>query len=127
MNREVPDQGTRVFDREELVTRCLGNLAFAERILAKFQSRVDVDITELEQAVLAEDVEAVARVAHRLKGASASAAAYRLQERAARLEQSARQSSLAEIPAQFAQLRCEWSRFVESASQVGGRCASTGG
>ena len=127
MNRELPDPGTRVFGREELLARCMGNLDFAERILAKFQSRVDVDIAELEQAVHAEDVEAIARVAHRLKGASASAAAYRLQERASRLERSARQSSLGEIPAQVEQLRCEWSQFVESASQIGGCRASPGG
>lgn len=110
------DRAGGVLDMEDLLTRCLGNVEFAERILAMFRERFGADLAELEKTAAAGDSLAVARLAHRLKGASANAAAPGLRSAAARVEQAARQGSLAEVPARLGELRREWRRFTESLS-----------
>ncbi len=115
MDRELSGPAVSPFDADELVARCLGNLEFVQRVLAKFQERLDADLTELDEAVLAADAERIARVAHRLKGASANVAAHGLRQRAAGIEELARQRSLDEIPSELDELREEWSRFTECA------------
>jgi HPt (histidine-containing phosphotransfer) domain-containing protein len=107
---------TSAFNFQELLDRCLGNLEFAERVLAKFQSRFDGDLVEIEQALDAQDTEAVARVAHRLKGASATAAAGGICHQAAEIEDLARKRNVAEIPGCLRQLRNECSNFSRSVS-----------
>ncbi len=79
-----------VLNIDELLARCLGNISFATRILAKFQDRFEEDLVELDKALLAQDAEAVARIAHRIKGASANVAAAQLHESSAEIEQSGR-------------------------------------
>lgn len=96
------------------MARCLGKLDLAERVLAKFESRLDEDLAELEQALRAEDSELIASIAHRLRGASANAAAHGIRERATTIEQLARQRRLPEMPAQMQGLRREWARFTET-------------
>ena len=96
---------------EDLMTRCMGNIEFAERILSIFQELGNQALADLEQAMAAEDTEMLARLAHRLKGASANAAAPGLQALAAEIERAAGQSSLGEIPAHLENLRHEWNRF----------------
>ena len=81
------DSTRRVLNIDELLARCMGNIGFAERILAKFQDRFEHDLEELDRALQARDAEAVARTAHRIKGASANVAASRLHEHAAEIEQ----------------------------------------
>lgn len=115
MDRELSGSTTSPFDADELVARCLGNLDFVQRVLAKFQERLDTDLAELDEAVLAADAERIARVAHRLKGASANVAAHGLRERAAGIEDLARQRCLDDIPTELDELRGEWSRFTECA------------
>jgi HPt (histidine-containing phosphotransfer) domain-containing protein len=122
MERQVCHREPAVFDREDLLARCLGKLEFAERVLAKFTSRFDLDLDQLEQALRSEDPETIAHVAHRLKGASANVGAGRLREKAAEIEESARRGCLVEIPKRMEELRCEWHRFAESARSL--ECAS---
>src|SRR5262245_7493911 len=68
-----------VVDYEELVTRCLNKIDFAERMLTLFQSHCGKELAVLEQACEAADLEAVRRISHRLAGAAANAAANGLQ------------------------------------------------
>lgn len=105
-----------LLDAEELFARCMGNLEFAERLLNKFQGRLDEDIVQLEAALHAQDAETVARIAHRIKGASANVAARSLRQRAATIEQLARGHSLAEIPVELSELRSEQQRFAQYAA-----------
>ncbi|MEN6493785.1 MAG: Hpt domain-containing protein [Thermoguttaceae bacterium] len=118
MDRESSSQLASVVDRQELLNRCLGDLALVERVLAIFQSRFDADLEELERAVEANDLEQITRVAHRIKGASANMAAHGLRQRAASIEELARRQVLAEIPPHLQGLHAEWARFVESASTL---------
>ncbi len=118
MEQEDQDQAATVLDIEDLMTRCLGNIEFAGRVLAKFQELGDGHLAELERAVASQDTEAIAQLAHRLKGASANAAAPGLCARAEEIESAARQCSLREIPARLENLRHEWSRFASEVPRL---------
>jgi histidine phosphotransfer protein HptB len=119
MNFETKDQLVDVLDVEDLLGRCLGNVEFAQRILGKFQERCDEDLEALEAAVCDGDGEAIARLAHRLKGASANASASGLRKHASEIEHAARHESLEEVPASLESLKHEWTRFSEAVSQLG--------
>ena len=114
--QELQNQEARALNVEDLMTRCMGNIEFAEHILATFQALGDEALADLEQAMAAEDAESLSRLAHRLKGASANVAAPGLQAHAEAIERAARQSSLEEIPAHIENLRHEWSRFASTPS-----------
>lgn len=115
----MTDQTTDVLNVEELLARCLGNVEFACRILGKFCQRCDEDLAALEEAVSSHDSESVARLAHRLKGASANASALGLQKRASDIERAARNDALDDVPSNLANLKQEWDRFNAVVSQFG--------
>jgi HPt (histidine-containing phosphotransfer) domain-containing protein len=119
MDRSSLQPTTAVFDAEDLLARCLGKIDLAERVLARFCSRFDVDLAELERAVRVEDTDQIARVAHRLKGASATVAATGLASGAARIEELARCGAMPEIPKRVEELRSEWTRFAGCAALAG--------
>jgi HPt (histidine-containing phosphotransfer) domain-containing protein len=100
-------------DFEALVARCMGNLDFAERIMAKFQTAFARDLAELEEALRRQNDSQVAQVAHRMKGASANTAALRLEEVAAEIEKLSRNGRFAEVPPRMDELRHEWSRYLD--------------
>ncbi len=126
MEQEVQDQMAMVIDVEDLMDRCLGNIEFARRILAVLQELGDENLAGLEEALAAEDADAIARLAHCLKGASANASALGLRAQAAEIEHAARQCSLGEIPAHLENLRHEWSRFNSAVPLVDLLPGSTG-
>lgn len=119
MNLQVKDQMAGVLDVEDLLARCLGNVEFAQRILGKFQERCDEDLEALEKAVFDGDSESVARLAHRMKGASANASASGLQRHASEIERAARHEAFDEVPASLECLKREWTRFSEVVSDLG--------
>ena len=100
-------------DYRALVARCMGNLEFAERILAKFQRAFEHDLAELEEAFRAGDEAEMTRVAHRMKGASANASAGRLEQAAAEIERLGRSGRCPEVPPRLEDLRREWSRYLD--------------
>ena len=102
-----------VIDFSDLVARCMGNLAFAEKILAKFEQRLEEDLVLLEKEVNQHDSTGIASVAHRLKGASANVSAMRLCDLFARMEQLGRTEQLQQVPSCMDELRREWTRFKE--------------
>ena len=89
----------------------MGNLAFAERLLASFDKRFVADVAQIEQNLAARNTAELVRVAHQLKGASANMSAPRLQRVAAEIEQHGRADRLDAIPEQLALLRQEWDYF----------------
>ena len=125
MNQELTSTDPSVLAVDELLERCMGNIEFAERVLSKFLDRFDEDLDELERGVESENSEEIARVAHRLKGASANVGAPGLRDRAAAVESLARaqpgcgSKSSCEIRSGLKQLRNEWSRFIETCN-IGG-------
>ena len=116
MNASSLGSANEALKVDELLARCMGNLDFATRVLATFQDRFEKDLEELERGLDARDVEAVAQVAHRIKGASANVAAHSLSEQAAAIEQLGRSQQVSMLPLHVQQLRDEWSRFVSEVS-----------
>ena len=76
----------RCLDMDSLTKRCLGRVDLAYRVLTKFHSSVGNDLALLEQAIASQNLNEVARVAHRVKGASLSVSACNLAEYSHRLE-----------------------------------------
>jgi HPt (histidine-containing phosphotransfer) domain-containing protein len=111
MPEQVLSRLSEVIDEKALMTRCLDNLEFAERILKLFHGRCEADLVELEKAIESGELDAVSRVAHRLTGACANAGAFGLQSRAADLKNAAGEVTAENIAAAFGELRKEWSRF----------------
>lgn len=103
-----------VIDVEDLMTRCLGNIEFAEKILAVFQTRCEADLVELEEAATAGDMGRIEKLAHRLKGACANAGASRLSTRASELWTAAHQKATAEIPSKLMTLRTAWDECAQN-------------
>lgn len=113
------DPEQTVFNHDELVARCMGNLDFAERILMKFHDRCNQDVDELEREFRQRNIDAVTRLAHRIKGAAANVSAPRLRTCAADIESLGRKQQIPEIEGRLEQLRNEWSRFVDSVETLG--------
>ena len=124
MDRTGPDPDAAVLDFEQLLARCMGNIEFMERVLSRFREHFGEDLAELEEGLDATDGGQIARVAHRLKGASANVGAAGLRERAAEIERLGRARRFSEIPPCVDQLRGEWDRFVSSATSFGSSVAA---
>jgi HPt (histidine-containing phosphotransfer) domain-containing protein len=105
-----------ILDGEELLARCMGNWDFALRVLGKFRARLEADVADLDQALGAQDWDLLARLAHRIKGASASVSALQLRQRAAELEHAARARRVAELSTCVERLRHESNRLVQELS-----------
>lgn len=118
MTLTQPATDTDIVDVDELLGRCLGNLQFAERILEVFQERFTTDLDELEAAIEAAEMEHVAAITHRLKGACANAAAHSLRDRISQLRQAACAGAVDEVSLHYRDLRNDWTEFVETVPQL---------
>ena len=105
-----------VIDSQELLTRCLNNLDFAERMLNLFEGRCCEELTDLDAAFEKGDLNAVRLIAHRLAGACANAAAFGLQTSATELRHAATDGSIEKASRCLHDLRQEWHRFMEARS-----------
>jgi HPt (histidine-containing phosphotransfer) domain-containing protein len=112
-----------VIDHPDLLTRCMGNKAFASRILEAFQKQLSADLDELDAAIRAEDSSLVAVIAHRVKGASANVSARQLTRIAGSLGEWAKHGDLEQLQACSQTIREAQQDFMESALQF---CNSDG-
>jgi HPt (histidine-containing phosphotransfer) domain-containing protein len=111
MSPEDFDGLSSVIDSQALVGRCLNNLDFAQRILTMFEGRCETELAELDQALEKGDVETIRRIAHRLTGTCANAAAFELQACASKLKHAADDCSIEETSDCLQDLKREWERF----------------
>jgi HPt (histidine-containing phosphotransfer) domain-containing protein len=116
MLRERADEKTRPFDFEAMLARCLGKVELMERALVRFESVVQSDLEDLDQAIERSDAAEIASIAHRIKGASSNVSALRVHAQAARLEELARDEKLEQTPSCGQRLREEVSLFTRYAS-----------
>jgi HPt (histidine-containing phosphotransfer) domain-containing protein len=101
-----------VIDHDALLMRCLNKIDFAERMLALFQERCIEEMSDLVGAVERRDLEAVRKIAHRMSGACANAAAFGLQARVTELRKAADAGSIDEVVMRMEALEREWDRFT---------------
>ena len=92
-------------DMDDLLNRCLGRMSIAERILQRFQTAIDEEISRLSQALHVADAQELTQVAHRIKGAALAVSAYELSEIASKIERNAKVQNLKEIPPLTLQLQ----------------------
>ena len=112
------DYPSGIFDYEELLQRCSGDSAFLAQIVGRFPPRALSDLEQIERSLSVRDASALAKIAHRLKGAGANLSATRVRERAAQLEAIGRAGDLDAAQTCFSTLRNEVEKFIEYASAV---------
>lgn len=113
MSQKNAERLSSVVDYEELVTRCLNKIDFAERMLALFQNHCGDEMAVLERAYAEGNLESVRLIAHRLGGAAANAAAFGIQSCAAELRLAASSGSVQQTSRSLTDLQREWRRFNE--------------
>jgi HPt (histidine-containing phosphotransfer) domain-containing protein len=107
-----------ILDYDALTNRCMGNLDFVNKVLIKFHERLPIDLGEMEQALVRQDTQLLARVAHRIKGSVANISATGLQRVAQEIEDMGRAGCLDDIPSRIEAFRKEWDRLREWSSPV---------
>lgn len=89
------DDSAAVWNEQQLLERCLGNLELAERLVRRFESEFPEKIQQLQTLAEEESAEGFSRLAHQLKGAASTLAASRLTIELAQVEALSRQGQLA--------------------------------
>jgi HPt (histidine-containing phosphotransfer) domain-containing protein len=106
------------FDLASLEDRCSGNRELMERLVMRFAEQAGKMVEELQESVAAHDADALARVAHKLKGAAGNLSADAIQDAASRLEQLGREEAVREAADSMSQLRDEVERCIASVPGV---------
>lgn len=112
-NSSIPEVQEAPIQFDELVERCLGKIEFAERILTKFNERFPESIDQLVQSSEQGDLETVASVAHRLKGAAANISAPGILAVVEQIETKGRSGQADDLACCFDQLMSEWTRLTD--------------
>jgi HPt (histidine-containing phosphotransfer) domain-containing protein len=115
---ELGQSAAAPLDLDGLIERCVGNTGFAERILARFESRCSEDLESLEECRSRQDWGEFGNIAHRLRGSAASVSAPGIAEASETLEELARGECADRIPAYLDRLRHEWQRFREFSASL---------
>jgi HPt (histidine-containing phosphotransfer) domain-containing protein len=98
-------------DQKKLLEECDREQSFANRCLYVFVRETQADIDSIAAALPTKDFPEIARLAHRIKGASASIRAEFLREKAEHLEMSASTGTPTGLDDCFALLKAEFERF----------------
>lgn len=102
-----------VFNREELLNRCLGNLEFAERILDRFSDDFTQKLSHLRHLADTGEREEMHRLTHQMKGTAANIAAHRLQTCLAALEDSVEGQAMDVVESLLGCLEFEFQGFQQ--------------
>ena len=104
-------KNTKPLDHKRLLEECDEEHSFANRCLHVFIRETQTDMDGIAAALAGKDFQEIARLAHRIKGASASIRAEFLQEKATLLEGSAGTGNHADVDDCLARLKLEFERF----------------
>ena len=99
---------------EELLARCVGRLDLVQRVLDAYTTQMEEDIPRLLSELEEGNSSDVARIAHRIKGASANAAVETLRRDAEEIERLARAAQLQQASSRISQLQRDWSAYLDS-------------
>jgi signal transduction histidine kinase/CheY-like chemotaxis protein/HPt (histidine-containing phosphotransfer) domain-containing protein/streptogramin lyase len=100
-------------DWEQFLTVTDSDPQFAQELAQVFIDAGDAALRDIRAAVASNDLHAVQRVAHSLKGSSANIRAEKASSAASRLEEAARAGAIQEIPKLEQELRIEAERAIE--------------
>ncbi len=107
----IPLESQKPLDRSKLVEECDDEPSLVNRYLHIFVRETQLDMDGVAAALNNNDFYRVARLAHRIKGASASIRAEFLREEAERLEVLGSKGDSADLRECFARLRTEFVDF----------------
>ncbi len=93
----IPSPEAAPFAVEELLERCMGDVATTLVVLEEFEKEVAKDLVELEMTIARGDGAATADVAHALKGSSGILSAQALRDTAAELERLGKAGNLSNV------------------------------
>lgn len=110
----------RVFDPSTLLGLLEGDRETAKEIVASFLESVPGQVAALSRALESDDLPAVEKQAHQLKGAAANVGAEALRMLAAETEKMARDGRIADEPGLVAALQKQLERLLEAALREGG-------
>jgi HPt (histidine-containing phosphotransfer) domain-containing protein len=110
-NMAVRRGHVKMLDREKLLEDCDDEASFANHCLQIFVKETQADIDSIALALGKSDLAQVARLAHRIKGASATIRARFLLEEAARLQVLGDEERGDEAALSFARLRADFENF----------------
>ena len=106
----IPDRSS-LLDDEKLLEECDNEQSFANKCLHVFVRVAQADMSDISAALDRNDFSQIARLAHRIKGASASIRAEFLREQAARLEVLGSQEKSVAVSECYARLKAEFEHF----------------
>ena len=75
------------FSLDEILDRCLGNLALVQKVLSRFLGGLEERVGELDRQVEESDERELARLAHRLRGEASNVGARGISQHARRVEE----------------------------------------
>lgn len=101
---------------ESLLARCGGRQDLARRVVGVFVEQVTDDVRRLEEELRDGQAEAAAKLAHRIKGASANVCAEELRQDAERVEELTRQQRLEDTREPLEKLELELQSYIELTS-----------
>ena len=102
---------------EDLLSRCAGQAAICRRVVQKYVQQMESDVVALADLINHERASELAKLAHRMKGASANVAAAKLYSLATKIEQLANQDDLSPIKSAFLDLQREWTEYERLTKQ----------
>jgi protein-histidine pros-kinase len=108
---ELEDE--QIFDRKTALENLANDSDLLRQVARMFIDGHIEQLSELEQAVLVSDAEAVRATAHRLKGSVGAFSAHYAMDRAKALEMLGKSGDLAEAPSVFAELKQGVAQLVE--------------
>lgn len=97
----------------ELLARCAGQASVCKAVLEKYAEQMNGDLPQLAQVLSHADLERAARLAHRIKGASANVAAEELRMIAGQIETATSEGLLETATTLLADLRTAWGHYEE--------------
>ncbi|MEZ6118279.1 MAG: Hpt domain-containing protein [Pirellulaceae bacterium] len=100
-----------------VLDRFSGRLDDIRELLTVFQTQMSQDRQAMASALDAQDADTVARIAHRIKGASGNFSADGMVQLARMLEDAAKQQQFDQIPSLADQLFCEAERLIRHIEQ----------
>lgn len=107
-----------VFDLEGLRKRCMGDLHLVQNVLKTFHERMPTELKTIETALQSRDTDEIARIAHRVRGTSASVSADGMARAAAAVEDAGRHGQLDELSNNVKHLRDEWETYLNYADEL---------
>ncbi len=103
-------------DRSSLLERCMGNFALVEKLNNAFLSSLPSEKVALQDAVAICDVNAIARIAHRLRGTASNMCALPLSDAAKNVEQAARSNQIELVEPRWHELKLQIENVIDKLS-----------